>query len=177
MPDYKDLSRRWIVHGGNLAHVMAMHPVTAPGSPSFGNLASLLLDKAGAVPAGSDDAAVLQESIRTGTPLRVDEDEEDGRTWCGDVSPFGHACTTYAGHGGQHSDDDGHEWPVAAPPKTVDEAKAAAPDLASDERVCWDPEIVVMGSICKWLEPLDSGGRKRVLAYLAHRYDVEIAPC
>lgn len=72
-----------------------------------------------------DDAAVLQESIRTGTPLRADEDE-------------------------------------AEPPDTVP----------------WETrrELAALERVAEVMESCGGPARKRVLAWAAHRYDIEIAP-
>lgn len=47
------------------------------------------------------------------------------------------------------------------------------PDDGEDDR---DPELRAMGNLVAWLQPLSHDGRKRVLAYICHRFDVEITP-
>lgn len=76
MPDYTDIDRRWIVNGGNLAHVMAMTPVTAPGAMSYKELASRLLEKAGADPADPDDEDGCPSRNRHGVPCQRDAGHE-----------------------------------------------------------------------------------------------------
>lgn len=89
MPDYTDLDREYLVSGTRMAQAAVAVTRKRGGEPFRAHdWVRDVLREAGAVPADlpnpmgmgahdpvSDDAAVLEESITSGTPLRVDEDE------------------------------------------------------------------------------------------------------
>lgn len=106
--------------------------------------------------------ALREQDAGRSEPPKVDHGDEGapGFAWCGDVNASGHACTTYAGHGGWHSDDDGHEWPNAAPRKTDD-----GTDCPGD--TTWIAEAEALRQVAGILTGLNGAAGERVIAHAA----------